>query len=178
MAKWNWPDKEADVTPRDLKEAWDKIDALGEEAPTTVRDALIEIIRKDAGVIYSGAVDAILATYAVIPKEPTDGLEVDVPGWVVSQIEADIRADLNAFIERASKLAFDSAARDTAMYLKGWNECVEAVKRKEDVDTIVDEPEGFPIPGWLVDQIEEHHQAEETDEPEEDIDEAMRQADA
>jgi hypothetical protein len=99
--------------------------------------------------------DAIEDRFAVIPKEPTDGLEVDVPGWVVSQIEAAVRAEMHVFIERASNLAFDSAARDTAMYLKGWNECVETAKRGEEVGLV--EPE---------------------DEADEDIDEAMRQADA
>jgi hypothetical protein len=172
VAKWNWTDEETDVTPRDIKEAWAEIEALTEdmdaavakgEAPA-VRDTLIGLIDEqtfnretDVGV----AVDRILAAFAVIPKEPTEeGTEADVPGWIVDQIKADaevaVRADLHDAIEEASALAFSAAERDVAMYLKGWNEALAAVdaRGRAEVEPIVEE------------------------DPAEDIDEAMRQADA
>jgi hypothetical protein len=183
VAKWNWTDEETDVTPRDIKEAWAEIDAMTSEGgrepdhltdamryeptvlpepkPDTVRDTLVEIIRQDSGVIYSDSVDRILDRFAVIPKEPTEeGTEADVPGWIVDQIKADaevaVRADLHDAIEEASALAFSAAERDVAMYLKGWNEALAAVdaRGRAEVEPIVEE------------------------DPAEDIDEAMRQADA
>lgn len=187
MAKWNWIDDEAKTAV---------------QAPPTLREALIELIRADTGTLHAGLVDRILADYAVIPakvsemhtdvanfihdlmpldtdeypdvttvvyalqahyamipKVPTDGLEVEVPGWIVDQIKADAileaRAGLMESIDRASALAVSVAERETTAYMKGWNEALAAVARGdeaepmthesviEDAEAIVDEEEAM-----------------------------------
>ena len=89
--------------------------------------------------------DDILATHALIPNEPTPGQEVDVPDWIVAQVEAQVRAEINEALDAARRLAFDDAARMAAAHMRGWNECLETMRRGDEVEPMVD-PATEPYP--------------------------------